>query len=198
MYEQVEKPKENKSSTATDSVAQKKSNVKQDFGFVDNRPAAFTQCGKNKSEIPTASLMCYQMKKNSGANSTSHLVSKMNGRGDTLLIVEGSFGKLFQGNAVWGFNHIRKNHGGQFSQKGFDDARLIQLIKQALNNTHSLDTKDSDNKYGGKEYHYPMGLFKTNLNAEMEEWDIKVVVSTDRRVITAMPIQSESTHDRWF
>ncbi|QDO85491.1 hypothetical protein FM037_22320 [Shewanella psychropiezotolerans] len=38
MYEQVEKPKGNKSKAAANSVAQKKGSVKQGFGFVDNRP----------------------------------------------------------------------------------------------------------------------------------------------------------------
>jgi hypothetical protein len=38
MYEQIEKPKEKKSIAVANSVAQKKSNVKQGFGFLDNRP----------------------------------------------------------------------------------------------------------------------------------------------------------------
>jgi hypothetical protein len=37
MYEQVEKPKESKSSAVANSVAQKKNAEKQGFGFVDNR-----------------------------------------------------------------------------------------------------------------------------------------------------------------
>ncbi len=37
MYEQVEKPKENKSRAVANSVTQKKSAVRQGFGFVDNR-----------------------------------------------------------------------------------------------------------------------------------------------------------------
>ncbi|NEQ40512.1 MAG: hypothetical protein F6K40_31495 [Okeania sp. SIO3I5] len=37
MYAQVEKTKENKTRAVANSVAQKKSNVKQGFGFVDNR-----------------------------------------------------------------------------------------------------------------------------------------------------------------
>ncbi|NRD74766.1 hypothetical protein HQQ94_16385 [Shewanella sp. VB17] len=37
MYEQIEKPKENKSRAVANSVAQKKSNGKQGVGFVDNR-----------------------------------------------------------------------------------------------------------------------------------------------------------------
>ncbi|GAA80815.1 DNA/RNA non-specific endonuclease [Pseudoalteromonas sp. BSi20495] len=37
MYAQVEKPKENKSRALANAVGQKKSNVKQGFGFVDNR-----------------------------------------------------------------------------------------------------------------------------------------------------------------
>lgn len=43
MYEQVEKPKGNRSRTVANSVAQKKSYVKQGFGFVDNRPEAIAQ-----------------------------------------------------------------------------------------------------------------------------------------------------------
>ena len=35
MYEQVEKPKVNKSRAVANSVAQKKSNVKHGFGFVN-------------------------------------------------------------------------------------------------------------------------------------------------------------------
>jgi hypothetical protein len=40
MYQQVEKPKENKSSAVTNSIAQKKSNGKQNFGFVNNQAKA--------------------------------------------------------------------------------------------------------------------------------------------------------------
>ncbi|MEM5548761.1 hypothetical protein [Pseudoalteromonas fuliginea] len=40
MYAQVEKTKENKSRAVANSVGQKKSNTKQGFGFVDNRPEA--------------------------------------------------------------------------------------------------------------------------------------------------------------
>ncbi len=43
MYEQVENPKENKSRAVANSVAQKKSNGKQGFGFVDNRHESITQ-----------------------------------------------------------------------------------------------------------------------------------------------------------
>jgi len=43
MYEQVEKSKEKKSRTVANSVGQKKKNVKQGFGFVDNRPEAIAQ-----------------------------------------------------------------------------------------------------------------------------------------------------------
>lgn len=43
MYAQVEKPKENKSRAIANSVAQKKSNMKQGFGFEDNRPEAIAQ-----------------------------------------------------------------------------------------------------------------------------------------------------------
>lgn len=43
MYAQVEKSKENKSRAIVNSITQKKSNVKQGFGFVDNRPEAIAQ-----------------------------------------------------------------------------------------------------------------------------------------------------------
>ena len=43
MYEQVKKPKENKSQAPANSVAQKKGHVKQGFGFVDNRSVAVAQ-----------------------------------------------------------------------------------------------------------------------------------------------------------
>ncbi len=43
MYAQVEKPKENKSRAVANSVAQKKSNGRQIFGFVDNRAGYLAQ-----------------------------------------------------------------------------------------------------------------------------------------------------------
>ena len=43
MYEQIEKPKENKSRAVANSVTQKKSAGKQGFGFVDNRPQTIVQ-----------------------------------------------------------------------------------------------------------------------------------------------------------
>ncbi len=43
MYAQIEKSKENKSRAVANSVAQKKSNLKQGFGFVDNRSEVIAQ-----------------------------------------------------------------------------------------------------------------------------------------------------------
>lgn len=43
MYTQVKKPKDDKSRAVANSVTQKKSNGKQDFGFVDNRLEAISQ-----------------------------------------------------------------------------------------------------------------------------------------------------------
>lgn len=43
MYEQVEKPKENKSRVVTNSVTQKRSNGRKGFSFVDNRPEVIAQ-----------------------------------------------------------------------------------------------------------------------------------------------------------
>lgn len=50
MYEQVEKPKENKSRAVANVVAQKKSNGKQGFGFVDNR-SEFSMQRKNGGKV---------------------------------------------------------------------------------------------------------------------------------------------------
>jgi|GEM_PF-2789497 len=50
MYNQVEKPKENKSKAVANSVGQKKSSGQQGFRFVDNRPEATAQ-GKLKEQI---------------------------------------------------------------------------------------------------------------------------------------------------
>jgi hypothetical protein len=43
MHKQIEKPKENNSRGGANAVAQKKSSVKQGFGFVDHRPEAIAQ-----------------------------------------------------------------------------------------------------------------------------------------------------------
>lgn len=43
MYERIEKPKENKSGSVANFVAQNKSDGKRIFGFVDNRPEVVTQ-----------------------------------------------------------------------------------------------------------------------------------------------------------
>lgn len=51
MYAQVDKSKENKSRAVANSVAQKKSNRKQGFGFVDNRPEVINQTGHNNDSI---------------------------------------------------------------------------------------------------------------------------------------------------
>lgn len=59
MYAQVEKSKENKSRAVANSVAQKKSNLKQSFGFVDNRPETSLQ-RKNRTIIDNSSNSYYK------------------------------------------------------------------------------------------------------------------------------------------
>lgn len=79
MYAQVEKPKENsfptkrqESRAVANAVTQKKSNVKQGFGFVDNRPEsiiqkmATIQCKKNTMEIGSAKYTLGQYSKLAG------------------------------------------------------------------------------------------------------------------------------------
>jgi hypothetical protein len=61
MYAQVDKPKENKSRAVANSVAQKKSNVKQGFGLVDNRLESKEIIQLQK--VFTESVQCVPVKK---------------------------------------------------------------------------------------------------------------------------------------
>jgi hypothetical protein len=66
MYAQVKKQKENKSRVVANDGAQKKSNVKQGFGFLDNRPEAVTQ-RKAKALINSKSVAPSVSQKKSNA-----------------------------------------------------------------------------------------------------------------------------------
>ncbi|MZI92908.1 hypothetical protein F9817_06825 [Vibrio sp. CAIM 722] len=55
MYEQVEKPKENKSRAVDHSVAQKKNQMNQSYGFVDNRPELILQ-QRLKGKLKTSNV----------------------------------------------------------------------------------------------------------------------------------------------
>jgi len=63
MYAQIEKPKENKSRAVANSVAQKKSNGKQGFGFVDNC-AEKIECNKVQKLANYSTSLPTQKKKN--------------------------------------------------------------------------------------------------------------------------------------
>lgn len=63
MYVQMEKPKENKSRAVANSVAQKKSSVKQGFGIVDNRPESIRQ-RKLQAQINDHSAKTFQKQPN--------------------------------------------------------------------------------------------------------------------------------------
>lgn len=60
MYEQVDKVKGNKNISSTNSIAQKKSNRKQGFEFVDNRSEAITQ--RKLQEVTDNNLKLNQLK----------------------------------------------------------------------------------------------------------------------------------------
>jgi hypothetical protein len=85
MYDQVEKSKENKSRAVANSVAQKKSKVKQGFGFVDNRPEAVAQrklqevANNNQHAKQVAQL---QLMANLGSPIQLYLTTHDNGYGD--------------------------------------------------------------------------------------------------------------------
>jgi hypothetical protein len=59
MHAQVEKPKDNKSKAVANSVGQKRSNARQGFGFVDNRPEAVAQ--RKLQEMAGASQKIVQL-----------------------------------------------------------------------------------------------------------------------------------------
>ena len=88
MYERVEKPKENKSRTVANSVAQKKSDRKQGFGFVDNRSECVAQrkviklSNINPNENQIAQLVKF---KNTDTNK-SYNVTEGSGRIDAVEI----------------------------------------------------------------------------------------------------------------
>jgi len=66
MYEQIEKPKENKSRAIVNSVTQKKSNVKYGFGFVDNRPESIAQRKMQSQANMSSSLPLQKEENNTG------------------------------------------------------------------------------------------------------------------------------------
>ncbi|MBN2730580.1 MAG: hypothetical protein JXR53_15255 [Bacteroidales bacterium] len=67
MYEHLEKPKENKGRAIANSVAQKKRNVKQSFGFVDNRPEA-KQNAQQQATMGSHSAQQHQLIQKKGNN----------------------------------------------------------------------------------------------------------------------------------
>ena len=75
MYAQVEKPKENKSSSVANSVTQKKSNGKQGFGFVDKRPETIAQ--RKLQEMVDNSSQEMQLKTSQGMANNSSKVEQV-------------------------------------------------------------------------------------------------------------------------
>lgn len=80
MYAQVEKPKENKSRAVANSVTHKKSNGKQNFGFVDNRPVAIVQRKLNEALMKSNAGKIYQR---------TILTEATNFEGEDILTMEG-------------------------------------------------------------------------------------------------------------
>ncbi|GAA80816.1 hypothetical protein [Pseudoalteromonas sp. BSi20495] len=75
MYAQLEKSKENKNRAIANSVAQKKSNGKQGFGFVDNRPQTIVQRKLQKMAINSQGALQVQNHKNRNSSQTLQLVT---------------------------------------------------------------------------------------------------------------------------
>lgn len=82
MYAQVEKPKENQSRAVANTAAQKKSNVKQGFGFVDNRPEVVAQrkLQEMTNKSPQATLISSLLQRNKGDLSPLQLKALANGK----------------------------------------------------------------------------------------------------------------------
>ncbi len=87
MYEQVEKPKENKSRAVANSVSQKKSSDKQSFGFVDNRSEAVAQ---RKQFANTNAHEVVQRKLNDLIHSDSKIIQRYKKYGADEAYPEGS------------------------------------------------------------------------------------------------------------
>ncbi|PCI96280.1 MAG: hypothetical protein COB15_10950 [Flavobacteriales bacterium] len=103
MYEQVEKPKENKSEAIANSVTQNKSNKKQGFGFVDNRLELFAQ--RKLQEMASKSVQVSQLMPlktvSSGyqylekqSNSKGHSLSQNNHTDNVLQLKDLKSGKM--------------------------------------------------------------------------------------------------------
>ena len=82
MYEKVEKPKGQKGKAAANSVAQKKNNVNQGFGFVDNRPESIGQAKQATQLMKRSTRMLglsdYAEHKHEGDSSQTAFSAKKN------------------------------------------------------------------------------------------------------------------------
>ncbi len=95
MYEQIEKPKENKSRAVANSVGRKKSNVTQGFGFVDNRHEAIMQ--KKAQSLADSSNQVNRQLKFSQQNGSIYRAPVQFGKGDPddpHLVHEGNYTRL--------------------------------------------------------------------------------------------------------
>jgi len=98
MYAQKEKPKDNKSRTVGNSVAQKKSNVKEGFGFVDNRPKAIIQ--RKLHKMVNNNPVSQKMAKNRAKGVVSTVKTAVPDAGNRLFDIIGTFGGSIDKNKI--------------------------------------------------------------------------------------------------
>jgi len=139
MYSQVEKPKENKSRVVANFVAQKKSNVGQGFGFVDNRPESkqIVQLQKALNE----SIQCVAVKKNTGRKKKINEVRKISAGG----VKKSRKNPDFDKRVVNGLPKDRVKYIiGQHGAKSREQQRLKKLKDKAV----SGETHESEHTIG--------------------------------------------------
>jgi len=123
MYEQVEKPKENKSRAVANSVTQKKSNVKQGFGFVDNRPEAIVQ--KKQKELNAF----YKKNRNNLLSTNSGEISsiqRMSVPAITGKVIQGSARKSEKSNSISESKYVEKQLVSQLKPDVAEDQSVVQ------------------------------------------------------------------------
>ena len=134
MYEQIEKTKENKNGAVANSVVQKKSNGKQGFGFVDNRPEGEAQ--KKQKEMISNN-------ENSPCSSTKVIQNQLVTQLQESIMQRVKYSELSpeeQKHVSGGFNFVRFLKGKYSSQFG---SMAPMAIKNAIikENTDYPDLK---------------------------------------------------------
>jgi len=170
MYVQIENPKENKSLAVANSVAQKKGNVKQDFGFVDNRPDAIAQ--RKLKEIVRDSpqiKQAVQLKLDAPISVSQRMIFTAARVGlaadidtNNLAVSEQQLRQLMDSYNIAELKHIQKKLKDNGVKSGLlksntNDERLLTVVNGLLRNGPSVPEKS------------PMGFFEKRTANQANE-----------------------------